>query len=77
VSSNSEVAVTKTLVEIPDELMEDARKAVGPKATKAETVRIALAELVRRRKLEAMMARLDEGALSDLDDPEIVRSAQR
>ncbi len=69
--------MTKTLVEIPDELMDAARKAVGPKATKAETVRLALVELVRRRKLEAMMARLDEGALSDLDDPEIVRSARR
>jgi hypothetical protein len=62
--------MTKTLVDIPDELM-------GPRAAKAETVRAALGELVRRRKLEEVMARLDGGTLRDLDDPEVVRSAQR
>jgi len=69
--------MTRTLVDIPDELMEQARRVVGPKATKAETVRTALAELVRRRNLEEMMTRLDGGALSDLDNPEVIRSAQR
>jgi len=69
--------MTRTLVDIPDELMDRARRVVGPKATKAETVRVALAELVRRRNLETMMDRLDGGALSDLDDPEVIRSAQR
>lgn len=69
--------MTRTLVDIPDELMAEARRVMGPKATKAETVRVALGELVRRRKLEEMMARLDGGTLRDLDDPEAVRSAQR
>jgi Arc/MetJ family transcription regulator len=74
---NQEVVVAKTLLDIPDELMEEARKTLGPRATKAETVRVALKEMVRRHKLEEMMARLDAGSLSDLDDPEVVRSAQR
>lgn len=69
--------MTRTLLDIPDELMEEARKTLGPRATKAETVRVALREMVRRRKLEEMMARLDAGALSDLDDPDVVRSAER
>ncbi|HWE68925.1 MAG TPA: type II toxin-antitoxin system VapB family antitoxin [Acidimicrobiales bacterium] len=69
--------MTRTLLDIPDDLMEEARKTLGPRATKAETVRVALREMVRRHKLEEMMARLDAGALSDLDDPDVVRSAQR
>jgi Arc/MetJ family transcription regulator len=69
--------MTKTLVDIPDELMAEARRVMGPRATKAETVRAALGELVRRHKLEEMMARLDGGTLRDLDDPEVIRSAQR
>jgi Arc/MetJ family transcription regulator len=69
--------VTRTLVDIPDELMEQARRVVGPNSTKAETVRVALAEMVRRHELRGMMARLDAGALRDLDDPEVIRSAQR
>jgi Arc/MetJ family transcription regulator len=69
--------VTRTLVDIPDELMDQARRVVGANATKAETVRVALADLVRRHELTEMMARLDEGALKDLDDPEVIRSAQR
>jgi Arc/MetJ family transcription regulator len=71
------VTVTRTLVDIPDELMEKARRVVGPGATKAETVRLALTEMVRRRELTEMMVRLDGGALKDLDDPEVIRSAQR
>jgi Arc/MetJ family transcription regulator len=69
--------MTKTLVDIPDELMDEARQLLGPAATKAETVRVALAEMIRHRKLRAMMDRLDAGALRDLDDPDVVRSAQR
>lgn len=65
------------MVDIPDGLMAAARKVVGPNSTKAETVRTALAEMVRRRQLTEMMARVDAGALSDLDDPGVVRSAQR
>lgn len=72
-----EVVVTRTLPDIPDELMEEARKTLVPRATKAETVRVALREMVRRRKLEETMARLDAGALRDLDDPDVVNSAPR
>jgi Arc/MetJ family transcription regulator len=69
--------VTRTLVDIPDELLEEARSLLGTGTSKAETVRVALAEMVRRRKLAAMMDRLDAGTLGDLDDTDVVRSAQR
>lgn len=41
--------MTKTLIDIPDELMEQARKVTGG-ASKAETVRTALSLLVRQRQ---------------------------
>lgn len=45
--------VTKTLVDIPDELLAEAMELLGTR-TKAETVRRALAESIRRRRTPAM-----------------------
>ncbi len=44
--------MTKTLVDIPDDLLADAMRLLGTK-TKADTVRTALAEAVRRRETPA------------------------
>lgn len=43
--------MAKTLIDIPDELMSAAMELFGT-ATKAETVRLALAEGVRRRRVD-------------------------
>lgn len=45
--------MTKTLVDIPDELLAEAMELLGTR-TKAETVRQALAESVARRRTPAM-----------------------
>lgn len=45
--------MTKTLVDIPDELLAEAMELLGT-TTKAETVRRALAESVARRRTPAM-----------------------
>jgi hypothetical protein len=65
------------LVDIGSESIEKARKVVRTAATNADTVRVVLAERARRRRLGEMMTRIDAGALSDLDDPSVVHSAQR
>lgn len=45
--------MTKTLVDIPDELLAEAMELLGT-PTKAETVRRALAESIARRRTPAM-----------------------
>lgn len=45
--------MTKTLIDIPDELLAEAMELLGT-PTKAETVRRALAESVARRRTPAM-----------------------
>jgi len=69
--------MSRTLVEIPDELLAEARRIVGPGASKAATVRLALSEMVRRhRQLEALQWFADSDALGDLNDAS-VRSRAR
>lgn len=64
--------MTRTLVDIPDDLMEEARALLGPGTTKAETVRTALAELVRRRR-QAAAVDFFTGVdiVADLREPEV------
>lgn len=70
--------MTKTLVDIPDELMEAAREALGPGASKAETVRTALAEFVRRRRQAATIDWFTgTDIIADLRDPAVREAARR
>lgn len=70
--------MTKTLVDIPDDLMEAARAVIGKDATKAETVRTALQELVRRhRQRTAVDWFAATDVVADLRDPEVRASARR
>lgn len=68
--------MSKTLVEIDDELMARAMAAAG-ESTKKATINRALIEMVRRRGLEEYTELLRSGATADLNDPEVTRSAQR
>lgn len=62
----------KTLVEIPDELMDAARRVLGPGATKAETIRRALELMVQhQRQLAAVAWFAEADPLRDLRDPEV------
>lgn len=64
--------MTRTLVDIPDDLMEEARALLAPGTSKAETVRTALAELVRRRRQSAAVDFFSNvDIMADLRDPEV------
>lgn len=70
--------MTKTLVDIPDDLMADAQQALGPKTTKAQAVRQALVEMVQRHRQLAAIDWLETtDALGDLADPEVKAAARR
>ena len=68
--------MTKTLLDIPDELMADAMELFGT-PSKAETVRVALAEGVRRRRSDARLradviwSRFEVATADDLGEPAI------
>jgi Arc/MetJ family transcription regulator len=64
--------MSRTLVEIPDELLEEARRIAGPGVSKAATVRLALMEMVRRhRQLDALDWFAESDALGALNDPAV------
>lgn len=66
--------MTKTLIDIPDELLATAMEVLGTK-TKADAVRTALELVTRQQRQRDFIGWLAEsGALADLNDPE-VRSA--
>ena len=70
--------MAKTLIDIPDDLMAEARAIVGKDATKAETVRRALTEMVRQhRQRDAVEWLASTDALDDLNDPEVKAAARR
>ena len=66
--------MTKTLIDVDDDLLLRAQEALGT-GTKKETVNLALAEVIaavaRRREIE----RLDAGVYVDLADSEVMRKA--
>lgn len=60
--------MTKTLIDIPDDLMAEAMDALGAK-TKAEAVRTALAMVSRQeRQRRAILALSESDLLTDLTD---------
>jgi Arc/MetJ family transcription regulator len=70
--------MAKTLIDIPDELMRDARNALGPGTTKAEAVREGLRVLVRTaRQREGIRWLAEEDPLADLRDDEVRAGARR
>ncbi|MBM3501067.1 MAG: type II toxin-antitoxin system VapB family antitoxin [Armatimonadetes bacterium] len=58
-------------IDLPDDLVRDAMRLTGLK-TKREVVTLALEELVRKRRLERLRARLGQGNL-DLTLEELCR----
>ncbi len=68
--------MTKTLVEIDDEVLARARTLSGI-ATKRGVIAAALEEMVRRLELDDYTEFVRSGALDDLGDPDVIRSAQR
>jgi Arc/MetJ family transcription regulator len=64
----------KTLVDIPDELLEQAKDALGT-ATKRETVIRSMQEVIALRAARRHAERLLGMEGWDLDDPEVMREA--
>jgi Arc/MetJ family transcription regulator len=67
--------VTRTVIDIDDNKLEAAKRALGTSTT-VETVNRALAEVAARTQRLAFLNDLDQAAV-DLADPEIMREAWR
>jgi Arc/MetJ family transcription regulator len=68
--------MTKTVIDIDDELLAEAGKALGT-TTKKDTVNKALKEIVRLRAVEQHVESLRNGLYADLLDPEVMKGAWR
>lgn len=68
--------MTKTLVDIDDAVLARAQQLSGL-TTKKAIVAAALEEMVRRLELDEYTDFVRSGAMDDLADPEVIRSAQR
>ena len=68
--------MTKTLVDIDDDLLSAVSQQLGTK-TKKDTVNAALAEVLRVRRLADHVGHLREGAVDDLLDVEVMKGAWR
>lgn len=70
--------MSKTLIDVDDDLLDRARRILGPRATKKDAVNIALSKLVRlheqRDTIEWIIA---TDPIADLRDPEIRAAARR
>lgn len=68
--------MAKTLIDLDDDLLRRAQELSGIRTKKA-VVTTALEEMVRRRNLDLYSDFAMSGALDDLADPQVIRSAQR
>ncbi len=68
--------MSKTLIDVDDELLTDAAQVLGT-VTKKDTVNRALAEAVALARRRQHVRRLIEGGLPDLADPEVMARAWR
>lgn len=68
--------MTKTLIDIDDELLAKAMRALGV-STKKSAVELALREVLRRQAAVRYVDYLGTGATVDLNDAEVVAGAQR
>src|SRR5438132_12838143 len=69
-----EVMVSKTLIDIDDDLLAQSQEILGTK-TKKDTVNAALREVVRLKAVEEFIELARAGAFDDLLDPEIMERA--
>ena len=70
--------MSKTLIDIDDELLDRARQLIGPNATKRDAVNTALSRFVRlhaQREAVDWIAQADP--VADLRDPEVKAAARR
>lgn len=65
-----EAAVTKTLIDIDDDLLARAQEALGT-TTKKDTVNTAMRELLRRIAVDDLIEMGRSGAFKDLLDREV------
>lgn len=68
--------VTKTLIDLDDDVLQRALELSG-ETTKKAVVRLALEEFVQRRARNRYLDVLASGAFDDLGDPDVIASAQR
>lgn len=68
--------MTKTLIDVDDELLADAARVLGTQ-TKKDTVNAALAETVALARRRTHAEFLHGGGLPDLADPEVMAGAWR
>jgi len=68
--------VTKTLIDIDDNLLAKAAQALGT-GTKKDTVNAALAEVLRVRAANQFLQSARDGLYDDLLDPEVMKGAWR
>ena len=68
--------MSKTLIDIDDAVLARAQELSGI-PTKKGVVAVALERMVRGLELDSYTEFVNSGAVDDLSDPEVVRSAQR
>lgn len=68
--------MTKTLIDVDDELLEQAMRLTGA-TTKKAAVNAALAQTVRRGEALGYIDMLRNGVASELDDADVIADAQR
>ena len=70
--------MSKTLIDIDDELLDRARQLIGPNATKRDAVNTALSRFVRlHAQREAVDWIADNDPVADLRDPDVKAAARR
>jgi len=70
--------MTKTLIDIDDELLDRARQLIGPAATKREAVNVALSRFVRMHaQREAVDWIAEADPVADLRNPDVKAAARR
>lgn len=68
--------MTKTLIDVDDELLEQAMRLTGA-TTKKAAVNAALAQTVRRGEALGYIDMLRNGVAIELDDADVIADAQR
>ena len=68
--------MTKTSIDIDDQLLAKARRTLGT-MSKKDTVNAALARVVRDAAIDQHVQSLRNGLYSDLLDPEVMKGAWR
>jgi Arc/MetJ family transcription regulator len=71
-----EAAMTKTLIDIDDDLLVRAQKVLGT-TTKKDTVNAAMREVVRMALVDEFMEMGRAGVFADLGNPEVMARAWR